>query len=212
LSLPFFATKHPISFSLHYSAVCYSTGLTVSSAERTNSDDIPNTVAGVIPSAASSVSQTSEACFFSPHIEAGHPKRKLPPTINSFPILCLNCYENSDEYMKADFETKTGICKKCNHVATAEEYDTAGFTNACLFDKKESSRSGFKKHTEMAYLSCLADVKRAENERSMISMRQKAMELKVLELERVARLDDKCQSQQDQLLKFQADANAAMQR
>jgi hypothetical protein len=63
--------------------------------------------------------------------------------------------------MKADFDTKTAICKKCNHV------DAADFTKACLFDKKESSGSRFK----MAYLSCLFDVKRAENERLMISVR-----------------------------------------
>jgi len=49
--------------------------------------------------------------------------------------------------------------------AAAEDYDSADFTRACLFDKKESSGSGFKKHTETAYLSCLADVKRADNER-----------------------------------------------
>jgi hypothetical protein len=43
----------------------------------------------------------------------------------------------------------------------------------------------------------------------MISMRQE-MEEKLLELERADRLDDKWRSQQDQLLKFQADANEAM--
>jgi hypothetical protein len=74
-------------------------------------------------------------------------------------------------------------------VAAAEEYDAANFTKACVFDSKESKGSGFKKYTETAYLSCLADEKRAENERSMISMRQKEMELKLLELDQVDRLD-----------------------
>ncbi len=36
------------------------------------------------------------------------------------------------------------------------------------------------------------------------------MELKLLELEQADKLDDKLQSQQDQLLKFQADDNSAM--
>jgi hypothetical protein len=124
--------------------------------------------------------------------------------------MCLNCFENSDEYLKADFESKTVICKKCNHVAAAEDYDAADFTRACLFDKKESSCSGFKKHTETAYLGCLADVKRADNERSMITIWQKEMELKLLELERADKLEAKQQSQQDQLMKFHTYASVAM--
>jgi len=142
-----------ISFSLHNFAVCFLTGLTITSVDKINSD-----------------------------ADVGD---------NNFPIMCLNCFENSDDYLKADFESKTVICKKCNHVAAAEDYDSADFTRAGLFDKKESSGSGFKKHTETAYLSCLADVKRADNERSLISMRQKEMELKLLELERADKLEDK---------------------
>jgi len=193
-----------ISFSLHNFAVCFLTGLTITSVDKINSD------ADVGASAASSVSLTSEVSFLSPTVDGSRPKRKSPPTINNFPIMCLNCFENSDDYLKADFESKTVICKKCNHVAAAEDYDSADFTRACLFDKKESSGSGFKKHTETAYLSCLADVKRADNERSLISMRQKEMELKLLELERADKLEDKRQTQQDQLMKFHTDTSVAM--
>jgi hypothetical protein len=53
-------------------------------------------------------------------------------------------------------------------------------------------------------------VKRADNERSMISMRQKEMELKLLELEQADTLEDKWQSQQDQLMKFHTDVSVAM--
>ena len=79
-----------------------------------------------------------------------------------------------------------------------------------MFDKKESSGSRFKKHTETAYLNCLADVNRADNERSMISIRQKEIELKLLELDQADKLEDKWQSQQDQLMKFHTDASVAM--
>jgi hypothetical protein len=60
---------------------------------------------------------------------------------------------------------------------------------ACLFDKKESSSSGLKKHAKAAYLSCLADVKRADNEKSLISLTEKEMNLKLLEQEQDYKLE-----------------------
>jgi len=82
----FVVIQHIISFILHYFAVCFSTGLTIFSIEKINSDSAPNTVDGVIHSAASSVLLTSEVYFFPPAVDGGRPKRKAPPTVNSFPI------------------------------------------------------------------------------------------------------------------------------
>jgi len=55
--------QHLISFSLHYFAICFSIGLIISLVEKTNSDAVPNTVADVVASAASSVLLTSEDFF-----------------------------------------------------------------------------------------------------------------------------------------------------
>ncbi len=74
--------------------------------------------------------------------------------------------------MKADFESKSVICKKCNYIVAADEYDPQDFTKACLYDKKESSSSGFKRHAENAYLICLADNKRLDNEKAMIKLQE----------------------------------------
>jgi hypothetical protein len=60
-----------ISFSLHYFAVCFLTGLTISSVDKINSDAnselVPSSVADVRASAASSKLLTSEVFFFSSH-------------------------------------------------------------------------------------------------------------------------------------------------
>ena len=123
--------------------------------------------------------------------------------------------------MKADFESKTVTCKNCNYIAAADEYDPQDFTKACLYDKKESSSSGFKRHAETAYLSCLADNKRLDNEKAMIKLKefelhQKTMELQVSEKEKSHRLEfelkleEKRLSGQEQMLKMQTEANAAM--
>jgi hypothetical protein len=74
--------------------------------------------------------------------------------------------------VKADFESKSVICKKCNYIVAADEYDPQDFTKACLYDKKESSSSGFKRHAENAYLICLADNKRLDNEKAMIKLQE----------------------------------------
>jgi hypothetical protein len=173
-----------------------------------------------IPSAASSVTLTSEACFLTPHQEVIRPKRKSPP-VGTFPISCLKCFENNDDLVKADFESKTVICKKCNYIAGADEYDSQEFTKACLYDKKEPASSGFKRHAETAYLSCLADNKRLDNEKSMIKLKeiefnQKAMEAELAQREKSSRLElelkleEKRVSGQEQLLKMHTEANAAM--
>jgi hypothetical protein len=47
---------------------------------------------------------------------------------------------NSDDFVKADFESKMVICKKFNYMEAADEYDVT----SCLFDKKEPSSSGLK--------------------------------------------------------------------
>jgi hypothetical protein len=71
-SYPFFLLMRClISFCLHYFAVCFLTGLTISSVDKINSDAnselVPSSVADVGASAASSVSLTSEVFFFSSH-------------------------------------------------------------------------------------------------------------------------------------------------
>ncbi len=52
-------------------------------------------------------------------------------------ICCLNFFEHSDEFLKADFEDKMVKCKKCNYIANADEYEPGDFTKACLYDSKQ---------------------------------------------------------------------------
>jgi hypothetical protein len=54
-------------------------------------------------------------------------KRKSPPTVVPFPISCLNCNECSDTFIRADYDSKTVRCAKCNHVDKAELYDQVEF-------------------------------------------------------------------------------------
>jgi hypothetical protein len=104
------------------------------------------------------------------------------------------------------------ICKKFNHQAKPDEYDQEDFVEACLNDWKESNTTGFKKHAETAYLSCLADVKRADNEKNLIILSEKEMNLKRLEQEQADKLEEKLQATQEQLLKMQTEATAAMHK
>ncbi len=101
----------------------------------------------------------------------GRSKRKYPA--NVFPIACLRCFADSNEFIRADFEAKTVICKKCNHVAAAEEYVNEDFVRACLYDKKERGSGGgtVKRHQETAYYSVVVDLNRTTNERAMIVLR-----------------------------------------
>ena len=101
-------------------------------------------------------------------------------------------------------------CKKCNYVANADQYEVGDFTKACLYDSKPSSSSGYKKHAETAYLSCLADCKRADNELEMIKLRKEEMSIKKVERERADTLEEKRQSAQEQLLKMHTESAAAM--
>lgn len=55
---------------------------------------------------------------------------------------------------------------------------------ACLLDKKEASGSGFKKCVEeIAYLSCLAEIKQANSKKSLFSLKERVMEYRLVELE-----------------------------
>ena len=175
------------------------------------------------PSNASSVTLASESPFLSPPPELSRQKRKSPPTVGVYPICCLNCFECSDELLKADFESKTVKCKKCNYVANADQYEPGDFTKACLYDSKQSSTSGYKKHAETAYLSCLADCKRTDNELEIIKLRKEEMNIKKVERERAdaertarmeaeLKLEEKRQSTQEHLFKMQTEAAAAMQQ
>jgi hypothetical protein len=112
--------------------------------------------------------------------------------------------------VKFDFESKTVICKNCNYMAAAPQ----DFTKACVYDKKEPSSSGFKRHAKTSYSSCLADNKRLDNEKSMIklneiALNQKTMELQVAErekshwLEIELKLEEKRVSGKEQMLKLQ---------
>ncbi len=47
-----------------------------------------------------------------------------------------------------------------------------------------------KKQVERAYLSCLAGVKRADNKKSSISLREKEMEYKLVELEKAEKMEE----------------------
>jgi hypothetical protein len=96
-------------------------------------------------------------------------------------LTALNAVRNT---LKADIESKTVKCKKCNHIANANEYKASDFTKAFLYDSKPSGSSGYKKHAETAYLSCLADCKCADNEMEMIRIRKEEMAIKKAERER----------------------------
>jgi hypothetical protein len=77
-----------------------------------------------------------------------------------------------------NFASKTVKCKKCNHVANANEYEASNFTKACLYDSKPSGSIGYKKHAEAAYLSFLADCKQVDNEMEMIKLNVRGLTLK----------------------------------
>jgi hypothetical protein len=135
-------------------------------------------------------STTAEAGFLSPpESKVRNQKRKSPPS-EPLPISCLNCFKDSYELIVVDFEAKTVICKKCNHQVPSSDYNNEDFVKACLYDKKEPGSSGYKKHAETAYLSCLADVKRAESERMMITLKEKEMALQFKQQEQATKLQE----------------------
>ncbi len=168
-----------------------------------------------ITSANSCVSGVIDANLFSPEPQHGtQSKWKSPPNVAPFPITCVLCLENSDEFIKADFESKTVTCKKCQNVFESSVYDENDFTRACLFVKKEASSSGYKKHSETAYLTFLADCKKSDNEKALIQLREKELQVKTNEQERAdaekaarleleLKLEEKRFSSQEQLLKMQ---------
>ena len=117
-------------------------------------------------------------------------KRKSPPTVVPFPISCLNCDECSDTFIRADFDSKTVRCAKCNHVEKAELYDQVEFIKACYYDSKPSGNSStsgssaFKKHQETAYLSMMADLERAKNENKHLDLKREELRLREKEMGR----------------------------
>jgi len=64
--------------------------------------------------------------------------------------------------------------------------------NACLLDKKKASGSGFKKCVEeIAYLSCLAEIKQANSKKSLFSLKERVMEYRLVELEQSEKMEGK---------------------
>jgi hypothetical protein len=162
--------------------------------------------------------------FFSPLPQgANQSKLKSPPSVK-FPLPCLKCDENNKEMTKVEMDSKTVFCRSCKHVADASEYNVMDFTWACLYDKKEASTAtGFKKHAETVYLSCLADIKRQDNERLMLSLKEKELDICLQEQqhsykEKASRLDLELKlkaqrfTNQEQMFKIQANGMAAMQQ
>jgi len=97
----------------------------------------------------------------------------------------LNCFEcSADEHLKVDFESKTVKCKKCAHIGKVDDYEPGDFTKSCLCDSKPSETSGYKRHAETAYLSCLADCKRVDNELEMIRLKKEELVMKKANQER----------------------------
>jgi len=63
---------------------------------------------------------------------------------------------------------------------------------ACLLDKKKASGSGFKKCVEeIAYLSCLAEIKQANSKKSLFSLKERVMEYRLVELEQSEKMEGK---------------------
>jgi hypothetical protein len=101
-----------------------------------------------VPSAASSVTNGPELLLISPTpAESARNKCKSPLTVSTCPISCLSCFENSDVFLKADYDSKTVKCLKCTHVAMADKFDQSDFAKACFYDsnKQQGKTSGLKK-------------------------------------------------------------------
>jgi hypothetical protein len=175
-----------------------------------------------VPSPASSVTNVPEILLFSPTpAESAHNKCKSPPTVSTYPIRCLSCFETSNVFLKADYDLKTVKCLKCTHVAMADQYDQSDFVKACFYDsnKQQGATSGFKKHQETAYLSILADLKRGDNENKHLDLKKEELRMKEIKLERldVERhhrleqeifLEEKRQSTQADFFKLQSESTA----
>jgi hypothetical protein len=127
----------------------------------------------------------------------GRTKRKSPT--NAYPISCLRCFADNNEFIRADFEAKTVICMKCSHVAVAEDYSNEDFVRAYLYNKKESGSGGgtVKRHLETAYYSIIVDSNRTTNECAMIALQD-------AENQRAASLEDQRMQHQEKLFELQA--------
>ncbi len=114
-------------------------------------------------------------------------------------------------------------CKKCAHIGKADDYEPGDFTKVCLYDSKPSATNGYKRHAETAYLSCLADCKRADNELEMIRLKKDELVIKKAEQERANieknkkieadfRLEEKRLNAQEHFFKMQLDTTAVIQQ
>jgi hypothetical protein len=90
--------------------------------------------------------------------ESARKKCKSPLTVSTCPISYLSCFENSDVFLKADYDSKIVKCLKCTHVAMADQFDQSDFDKACFYDsnKQQGTTSGLKKtHTKKQHISAL---------------------------------------------------------
>ncbi len=100
-------------------------------------------------------------------------------------------------------------CEHCKELVLIGEshvvYDNDEFIKACSHDNKEASSSSHKKHAKTAYLSCLADVKRAENKKYLILLKEKEFNLQMAQQERASKFEDSQEAEQAQLTKMHTD-------
>jgi hypothetical protein len=92
-------------------------------------------------------------------------------------------FKDGYDFLVVNFEV---LCRKCNHQATSSDYDNDDFVKACLYDRKEAQH---KKQAEKAYVSCLADVKWAENETSMTMLKKKEFNFQLKQQEQASKLE-----------------------
>jgi signal recognition particle GTPase len=114
--------------------------------------------------------------------------------------------------IKVDRDSKTVFCRSCKHVVNASKYNVMDFTQACLFDKKDTSTA-----------TGLADIKRHGNERLMLSLKEKELDMhlqkqhrsdaeKAYHLDLELKLEAQRFTNQEQIYKMQVDRMAAMQQ
>jgi hypothetical protein len=81
------------------------------------------------------------------------------------------------------------LFKNYYHQFKSDEYEQPDFVEA-FFIRRKPVEVALKKQVERAYLSCLAGVKRADNKKSSISLREKEMEYKLVELEKAEKMEE----------------------
>jgi hypothetical protein len=76
-------------------------------------------------------------------------------------------FENSTDFLSADFESK--------YIAAADEYDVDDFARTCLFDYKDSHSNWSRKYAEH---DLLADSKPLYNGKAVLDFTSNELELK----------------------------------